>query len=311
MTLTTASGQMDLSSSNLDGPIPTSIGNLTVLVTFHWIPQNLCEKKFKDALSIYGDTKQCESLKSNKRKKIIITIIIVASIISTMLFAISVFLIKRKRKAYTYEDNAWKSAGRDDNAWKRESVQFTHSDIIQITQNFQYQIGKGGFGTVYLGNLNDGTNVAVKVLSSSSLQGSKEFEAESASQNLVCLLGYCADSRHLSLVYEYMDNKTLKITCQDMISMADILILGIHDASLLNWNQRVNIALQSAQGLDYLHNGCQPPIIHRDIKSSNILLNRELVAKLADFGLSRTFNTDSATHITTRFGGTPGYLAPE
>ncbi|CAA6667510.1 unnamed protein product [Spirodela intermedia] len=263
--------QGDLSSSNLDGPIPTSIGNLTALVTLDLsnnnltgpvpdilgelqslqllnlsrneaigaIPQNLCEKN------------QCESLKSNKRKKIIITIIIVSQI------------------------NKTRMLGR---------VQ----EEMTMLGNEKYQIGKGGFGTVYLGNLNDGTNVAVKVLSSSSLQGSKEFEAEVLllgrvhHKNLVCLLGYCADSRHLSLVYEYMDNKTLK----DHLS-------GIHDASLLNWNQRVNIALQSAQGLDYLHNGCQPPIIHRDIKSSNILLNCELVAKLADFGLSRTFNTDS------------------
>ncbi|CAA7404342.1 unnamed protein product [Spirodela intermedia] len=294
---------LDLSSSNLDGPIPTSIGNLTALVTLDLsnnnltgpvpdilgelqslqllnlsrneaigaIPQNLCEKMFKGAisLSIYGDPKQCESLKSNKRKKIIITIIIVSQI------------------------NKTRMLGR------------VQEEMTMLGKE-KYQIGKGGFGTVYLGNLNDGTNVAVKVLSSSSLQGSKEFEAEVLllgrvhHKNLVCLLGYCADSRHLSLVYEYMDNKTLK----DHLS-------GIHDASLLNWNQRVNIALQSAQGLDYLHNGCQPPIIHRDIKSSNILLNCELVAKLADFGLSRTFNTDSATHITTRFGGTPGYLAPE
>ncbi|CAA6667142.1 unnamed protein product [Spirodela intermedia] len=188
-----------------------------------------------------------------------------------MLFVVSLWIIKRKRKTHSSKE------------------------ITQITHNFQHEIGKGGFGIVYRGSLKDGTMVAVKVLSSSSSQGSKEFEAEVLllarvhHKNLVNLLGYCDDMQHLSLVYEYMDNGTLR----------DHLSGKILNGDILNWNQRVNIALQAAQGLDYLHSGCTPPIVHRDIKSNNILLNRE------------SFNNDYATHISTRLAGTPGYLDPE
>ncbi|CAA7404337.1 unnamed protein product [Spirodela intermedia] len=336
---------LNLSSSGLDGQIPSSIGNLTALTTLDFsdnnltgpvpdilgelpslrfinlsgnkaigvIPQNLCEKMSKGSLSfsMNGELKQCKNSNTNN-KKAVIPVTITASIIITILFVVSFWIIRRKLKSHSSagvlnKNNYSRSTAMDGNGWKRESVQYTYEEIRQITQNFQQQIGKGGFGIVYLGHLRDGTMVAVKVLSSSSSQGSKEFEAEVQllarvhHKNLVCLLGYCDDVEHLSLVYEYMDNKTLR----------DHLSGEIYDGVLLNWNQRVNIALQAAQGLDYLHNGCRPPIVHRDIKSSNILLNCELVAKIADFGLSRAFNNDSATHITTGLAGTPGYLDPE
>ncbi|MQM12312.1 hypothetical protein Taro_045222 [Colocasia esculenta] len=129
-----------------------------------------------------------------------------------------------------------------------------------------------------------GCQVAVKLLSRLSSQGPKEFRAEAVlltrvhHKNLVCLLGYCQDQYNLALVYEYMDQGTL----QDHLS-----------------------------GLDYLHNGCRPPIIHRDVKSSNILLNSEFIAKLADFGLSRAFNDEKKTDTSTAVAGTAGYLDPE
>ncbi|CAA7404334.1 unnamed protein product [Spirodela intermedia] len=335
---------LNLSSSGLDGQIPTSIGNLTALTTLDLsnnnltgpvpdilgellslrfinlsgneaigvIPQNLCEKVSKGTLSLSmsGKLKQCKNSDTNN-KKVVIPVTITTSIVVTILLVVSFWIIRRKRKSHSSrgvlnKKNYTRSAETDDNGRRREIVQYTYAEIRQITKNFQHQIGKGGFGIVYLGHLRDGTMVAVKVLSSSSSQGSKEFEAEVLllarvhHKNLVCLLGYCDDAQHLSLVYEYMDNRTLR----------DHLSGEIHNASLLNWSQRVNIALQAAQGLDYLHNGCRPPIIHRDIKSSNILLNCGLVAKIADFGLSRAFNNDSATHITTGLVGTPGYLDP-
>ncbi|CAA7404338.1 unnamed protein product [Spirodela intermedia] len=338
---------LNLSSTGLDGKIPTSIGNLTALASLDLsnnyligpipdilgelpylqfinlsgnedigvVPENICQKMLEGilSLSINGEPKQCKSGHNNNNKqKIIIPIIIVVIILLMMLLVVFVWLIKRKRKKYSSqgfsnEQCITRSRTTEENSWKRKSVQFTYAEILQITQKFNHEIGKGGFGIVYLGNLTDGTKVAVKVLSSSSSQGSKEFQSEVLllsrvhHKNLVCLLGYCEDIQHLSLVYEYMDNGTLR----------DHLSGDIHNSKLLSWSKRVNIALQAAQGLDYLHNGCRPPIIHRDIKSNNILLNCELVAKIADFGLSRAFSNDYATHITTGLAGTLGYLDPE
>ncbi|EXC35015.1 putative LRR receptor-like protein kinase [Morus notabilis] len=147
--------------------------------------------------------------------------------------------------------------------------QFSYSDILTITNNFERVIGKGGFGTVYHGYLND-TQVAVKMLSPTSAQGNKEFQAE--------------------VLVVFAPNKS---------------------AYILTWEERLRIAIDAAQGLEYLHNGCKPPIIHRDIKPSNILVNQRFQAILADFGLSRVFPAEGDTHVSTIVAGTPGYLDPE
>ncbi|KAF2294535.1 hypothetical protein GH714_012341 [Hevea brasiliensis] len=161
---------------------------------------------------------------------------------------------------------------------------FSYSEIVSITDNFKTIIGEGGFGKVYFGALKDNTQVAVKLLSQYSRQGYEEFQAEAQllmivhHRNLVSLIGYCDDHHNKALIYEYMVNGNLR---------------------------------EHLSGLEYLHNGCKPPIIHRDLKTSNILLNEKLQAKIADFGLSRAFANESASHITTRPAGTFGYLDPE
>uniref|UniRef100_J3MWR9 Protein kinase domain-containing protein n=2 Tax=Oryza brachyantha TaxID=4533 RepID=J3MWR9_ORYBR len=143
--------------------------------------------------------------------------------------------------------------------------------------------------------------------SESSSHGLDEFFAEVQSltkvhhRNLVSLVGYCWEKDHLALVYEYMARGSL----YDHLR-------GNHGVTeTLNWKTRVRIAVEAAQGLDYLHKGCSLPIIHRDVKTQNILLSRNLQAKIADFGLSRTYLSDTQTHISISPAGSAGYMDPE
>ncbi|VAH21450.1 unnamed protein product [Triticum turgidum subsp. durum] len=189
-----------------------------------------------------------------------------------------------------------------------DNHRFTYNELETITDNFKIVLGQGGFGTVYDGFLQDGTQVAVKLRSQSSSQDVREFltEAQTITQihhkNLVSLVGYCKDGIYLALVYEHMSEGNLE----------DKLRGRNHSDVSLTWRQRLCIAQQSAQGLEYLHKSCSPPFVHRDVKTSNILLNKNLEAKVADFGLMKAFNNDDDTHISTaRVIGTRGYLAPE
>ncbi|XP_078153697.1 putative LRR receptor-like serine/threonine-protein kinase At1g51820 [Carex rostrata] len=177
---------------------------------------------------------------------------------------------------------------------------FSFSELKLITNDFREKIGSGGFGEVFKGRLGDGNEAAVKVCSESSTQGTQQFlnEVEKLSRvhhkNLVSLLGYCKDGNYIALIYEYMQEGNLQNWIRG-------------NAQPLSWKQRLRIAYESAQGLEYLHKMCNPPLIHRDIKTSNILLTRNLEAKVSDFGLVRAF---SGTHVSTKIVGTPGYLDP-
>ncbi|KAJ4749486.1 Leucine-rich repeat protein kinase family protein [Rhynchospora pubera] len=184
-----------------------------------------------------------------------------------------------------------------------ENRKFRYKDLKRITNGLKNKIGTGGFGSVYLGLLENEFQVAVKIRSQSSKQGVKEFMAEAENlarvhhKNLVSLVGYCIDNRFMALVYEYMPEGNLHDKIKD-------------NEKPLAWKQRLQIAYESALGLEHLHMACNPPLIHRDVKTSNILLSANLEAKLSDFGLSRIFSSD-VSHISTRVVGTPGYVAPE
>ncbi|CAD6230665.1 unnamed protein product [Miscanthus lutarioriparius] len=183
---------------------------------------------------------------------------------------------------------------------------FTYDELVGITGGFSAGnvIGEGGFGKVYIGALGDGRRVAVKQLKVGSGQGEKEFRAEVDiisrihHRHLVTLVGYCVTENHRLLVYEFVANNTLEH--------------HLHGKGLpvMDWSKRMKIAIGAARGLTYLHEDCHPRIIHRDIKSANILLDDAFEAKVADFGLAKLTN-DSLTHISTRVMGTFGYMAPE
>ncbi|KAH0916586.1 hypothetical protein HID58_031032 [Brassica napus] len=188
---------------------------------------------------------------------------------------------------------------------------FTFEELSQITEGFckRYVIGEGGFGYVYKGIICDGKSIAIKQLKSISAEGYREFKAEVEiisrvhHRHLVSLVGYCISEQHRFLIYEFVPNNTL-----------DHHLHG-KDLPVLEWTKRVKIAVGAAKGLAYLHEDCHPKIIHRDIKSSNILLDNEFEAQaislqVADFGLAR-LNDTAQSHISTRVMGTFGYLAPE
>ncbi|GAB4844522.1 hypothetical protein Ancab_037901 [Ancistrocladus abbreviatus] len=167
-------------------------------------------------------------------------------------------------------------------------------------------IGEGGYGIVYRGILADNTKVAVKNLLNSRGQAEREFKVEVEAigrvrhKNLVRLLGYCVEGQYRMLVYEYVDNGNL-----DQWLHGDV-----GEVSPLTWDLRMNIILGTAKGLAYLHEGLEPKVVHRDIKSSNILLDCQWHPKLSDFGLAKLLCSERS-YVTTRVMGTFGYVAPE
>ncbi|XP_028081417.1 probable LRR receptor-like serine/threonine-protein kinase At1g53420 isoform X1 [Camellia sinensis] len=185
---------------------------------------------------------------------------------------------------------------------------FNARQIKAATQNFSpaMKLGEGGFGSVYKGVLLNGTAIAVKQLSSKSGQGIHEFVNEvgtiSALQhpNLVKLLGCCAEDNQLLLVYEFMENN----------SLAHALFGPNEVRSRLNWPTRVQICLGIAKGLTFLHEESKLKIVHRDIKPTNILLDKDFNAKISDFGFAKLYE-EEVTHVVTKIAGTTGYMAPE
>ncbi|XVE50497.1 hypothetical protein DITRI_Ditri01bG0167300 [Diplodiscus trichospermus] len=180
--------------------------------------------------------------------------------------------------------------------------EYSYKDLQKATYNFTTLIGQGAFGPVYKAQMSTGETVAVKVLATNSKQGEKEFQTEVMllgrlhHRNLVNLVGYCAEKGQHMLVYVYMSKGSLASH------------LYSENREPLSWNLRVYIALDVARGLEYLHDGAVPPVIHRDIKSSNILLDQSMRARVADFGLSREEMVDKhAANVQ----GTFGYLDPE
>ncbi|XP_019080561.1 calcium/calmodulin-regulated receptor-like kinase 2 isoform X2 [Vitis vinifera] len=178
---------------------------------------------------------------------------------------------------------------------------YSYKDIQKATHNFTTILGQGSFGPVYKATMATGGVVAVKVLASNSKQGEKEFQTEVSllgrlhHRNLVNLVGYCVDKGQHMLIYEFMSNGSLEN------------LLYSEEGQGLSWEERLQIALDISHGIEYLHEGAVPPVIHRDLKSANILLDQSMRAKVADFGLSKEEVFDGRN---SGLKGTYGYIDP-
>lgn len=190
-----------------------------------------------------------------------------------------------------------------------EARSFSYRELANATKNFNQVnlIGEGGFGKVFKGRLDSAQIVAVKQLNHEGQQGNQEFIVEVLMlsllhhDNLVRLTGYCTSGDQRLLVYEYMA----------LGSLENHLFDPEPDKRPLDWNTRIKIAVGAARGIEYLHCKANPPVIYRDLKSANILLDEDYNPKLSDFGLAKLGPVGDNTHVSTRVMGTYGYCAPE
>ncbi|KAG7959343.1 hypothetical protein I3843_10G065100 [Carya illinoinensis] len=240
---------------------------------------------------------------SNSSRTIILVVAIVVSVV--LIFWICTCIYLRMRKQRKKVENKLKIV---DEINDTKSLQIDFNTIRVATNNFSdvNKLGQGGFGTVYKGKFPNGQEIAVKRLSRSSEQGNQEFKneillvAKLQHRNLVRLLGFCFEGNERLLVYELMPNASL-----------DHFIFDPSKRLHLDWKIRYKIIMGIARGLQYLHEDSQFRIIHRDLKTSNILLDEEMNSKISDFGMARLFTLDQTQANTRRIVGTYGYMAPE
>ncbi|KAL6888498.1 hypothetical protein ACP4OV_009524 [Aristida adscensionis] len=336
---------LDLSSNNLTGVIPEALENLHFLSIFNVsnndlegpIPTGGQFSTFQNS-SFGGNPKLCGSMLSrrcssakaplvstkqrNKKAIVAIALGVLFAGAAILLLLVVLFVsvrVKNFRDKRRSEDNgdveivAFNSSTEHVLVIMRqvrgEENKLTLSDILKATNNFdtEHVIGCGGYGLVYKAELPDGCKLAIKKLNGEMCLMEREFTAEvealsmAKHDNLVPLWGYCVQGNSRLLIYSYMENGSL----DDWLHNRD------DDAStFLDWPMRLKIAQGASSGLSYIHNVCKPHIVHRDIKSSNILLDKDFKAYVADFGLSRLI-LPSKTHVTTELVGTLGYIPPE
>ncbi|KAK9160025.1 hypothetical protein Syun_006366 [Stephania yunnanensis] len=326
---------LDLQNNSIQGTIPDGLGNLKELHLLNLennrlhgvLPQSLNRESLEIrtsgnlCLAFSSSTCNDESATGNpieipqvtifppkkhsghSRRAVIIGAI-GGAICALILTGLLAFIFKRKKKGT--DDIAQTRAMIDMRSWNATRV-LSYKEIKAATNNFKEVIGRGSFGSVYLGKLPGGKLVAVKVRFDQTQLGADSFinEVHLLSQvhhqNLVSLEGFCYESKKQILVYEYLPGGSLTDN-----------LYGPNSKKLsLSWIRRLKIAIDAAKGLDYLHNGSNPRIIHRDVKSCNILLDTNMNAKVCDFGLSKQVPQAETSHVTTVVKGTAGYLDPE
>ncbi|ONK74924.1 uncharacterized protein A4U43_C03F11510 [Asparagus officinalis] len=338
---------LDLSCNDLNGSIPQSLSKLTFLSKFSVAHNHLegeiptggqffsfSNSSFEGNLGLCRGPDTCNktkeiigmtpeiSSKMNGRvgRKSVLGITISISVGIVVLFIVLLLNLSKKEAidpTNEEDEEIEEGAFRPSDSGSKlvlffqnsdSNKELTISDLLKSTNNFDQAniIGCGGFGLVYKAYLPNGTKTAIKRLSGDCGQMEREFRAEvealsrAQHKNLVALKGYCRYGNDRLLIYSYMENGSLDYWLHEKSD----------GGSLLKWDSRLKIAQGSARGLAYLHKVCEPNIIHRDVKSSNILLDEKFEAHLADFGLARLIRPYD-THVTTDLVGTLGYIPPE
>ncbi|KAG8069783.1 hypothetical protein GUJ93_ZPchr0006g44777 [Zizania palustris] len=336
---------LDLSNNHLTGAIPGELNSLNFLSAFNVsnndlegpIPTGPQFSTFPNS-SFNGNPKLCgsmlihkcssvevPSLSNNQQStKVIIAIVFgvffggatIVLLSVRFLFSLRSAISKTENGSNTSEDLEAGSFNSDAEylmvmmpQGKGVANKLTFADLVKATNNFnkEHVIGCGGYGLVYKAELPDGSKLAIKKLNGDMCLMEKEFTAEiealsmAQHDNLVPFWGYCIQGNSRHLIYSYMENGSL----DDWLHNRDDEM-----SAFLDWPTRFKIAQGTSQGLSYIHDVCKPHIVHRDIKSSNILLDKDFNAYVADFGLSRLI-LPNKTHITTELVGTLGYIPPE
>ncbi|QCD80837.1 probable LRR receptor-like serine/threonine-protein kinase At1g74360 [Vigna unguiculata] len=338
---------LDLSYNNFSGMFPTNLNKLTELNKFNISynpfisgevpstgqfatfekdsylgnPLLILPKFIQNTTNDRNDTSQKEHKKSSRLPVLlvsaVITLVFVVCGLLTVLVCVSVKGPSEEPRYLLRDTKQWlDSSSSGSSPWMSDTVKvirlnktaFTHADILKATGSFSEDriIGKGGFGTVYKGVFSDGRQVAVKKLQREGLEGEKEFKAEMEvlsghgfgwpHPNLVTLYGWCLNESEKILIYEYIEGGSL----EDVVT----------DRTCLTWRRRLEVAIDVARALVYLHHECYPSVVHRDVKASNVLLDKDGKAKVTDFGLARVVDVGDS-HVSTMVAGTVGYVAPE
>ncbi|KAK9084898.1 hypothetical protein Sjap_025309 [Stephania japonica] len=263
-----------------------------------------CNMRF-ETYPFYNRVPGASLMGGNKRKNLKATVPASVGaflgVVGTLMIG-SYYCSKRRKKS------RWREGIQESHETFEELPQMDFASVQEATNNFAFEnkIGEGGFGPVYKGVLLDGKEVAIKRLSQSSCQGQSEFKneviliAKLQHKNLVRLVGCCTEGEENLLIYEFMPNTSL-----------DAFLFDTEKQAELDWSKRMNIVNGIARGLVYLHEDSRLKIIHRDLKTSNILLDHEMNSKISDFGMARIFGCDKSYANTKRVVGTYGYMAPE
>ncbi|XP_038881594.1 probable LRR receptor-like serine/threonine-protein kinase At5g45780 isoform X2 [Benincasa hispida] len=318
---------LKLSSNKLSGPIPESVANISGLSFLDLSNNNLSgptPRILAKEYSVAGNSFLCasssskfcglvpkpvnetgSSQKDDGHHHLVLSIALIVS----FTFVVSVVLLVGWVHCYRSHLVFTSSYVQQDYEFDIGHLKrFTFRELQKATCNFSPQniLGQGGFGVVYKGYLPNGTYVAVKRLKDPNYTGEVQFQTEvemiglAVHRNLLRLYGFCMTPDERLLVYPYMPNG----------SVADRLRDAGQEKPSLNWNRRLRIALGAARGLLYLHEQCNPKIIHRDVKAANILLDESFEAVVGDFGLAKMLDRRDS-HVTTAVRGTVGHIAPE
>ncbi|PPD71006.1 hypothetical protein GOBAR_DD32113 [Gossypium barbadense] len=328
--------QIDLSYNELTGPIPQRGQLSTLPATQYANNPGLCGVPLPECRNGNNQAATSSDLDGGKRRRkpaavswansIVLGILIsIASICILIVWAIAMRARRREaeevkmlnRLQAVHAATTWKIEKEKEPlsinvaTFQRQLRKLKFSTLIEATNGFSAAslIGCGGFGEVFKATLKDGSSVAIKKLIRLSCQGDREFMAEMETlgkikhRNLVPLLGYCMIGEERLLVYEFMEYGSLEEMLHGRTKA--------RDRRILTWEERKKIARGAAKGLCFLHHNCIPHIIHRDMKSSNVLLDHEMEARVSDFGMARLISALDTHLSVSTLAGTPGYVPPE